>query len=152
MADNLPRDLTTVGSHQGNQPPEETGQTVSSPEGPDPSGTTARPAPALFQVVRAPDAERIEIQAHSARAEVAAPDDGTEIGQFRAAEPLRDALADVGVEGWTGVFQDDEAERVWTDDVTAHHSWIGHPRYSTVVLFADADAATEYADQLDSSA
>ena len=152
MADDLPSDLTTVGSHHGNQPPEETGQTVSSPEGPDPSGTTARPAPALFQVVRAPGADRIEIQAHSARAEVEAPEDGTEIGQFRTAEALREALADADVDGWTGVFQDDEAERVWTDEVTAEHAWIGHPRYSTVVLFADAEAAADYADQLHSSA
>lgn len=146
MAD-LPDDLTDVGSHHGNEPPPETGQTVRSPEGPDPSASDAHPAPALFQVVRGPDENRVTVQAHSARAEVPAPDEGKEMGQYRTVEALREALETAEIDGWAAVFEDTEADRVLVEpDVTADHTWIGQPRYATITLFADPDDATAFAE------
>jgi hypothetical protein len=146
MAD-IPSDLTDVGTHHGNQPPTETGQTVRSPEGPDPSTADAQPSSALFQVVRAPSGDRLKIRVHSARTKTSPPDEGEEIGTYRTAEALRSALADANVDGWTGVFEDPEADRVLVDpDVTADHVWIGQARYSTVTLFADDYAATTFAE------
>jgi len=142
----VPDDLPSVGRHHGNQPPEETGQTVSSPEGPDPSAGAARPTPALFQLTR-PDDGRLRLRAYSPRAEVPAPDDADEVGRHRTEEALREALAAEGIDGWTGVFEDAEADRVLTDEVSSDHPWIGNPRYPTVTLFADADAAASYAER-----
>lgn len=142
----VPDDLTSVGRHRGHQPPEETGQTVSSPDGPDPSAGLARRTPALFQLLR-PAENRLQIRAHPPRAQVSAPDDADEVGRYRSAEALHDALASEGVAGWTGVFEDVEADRVLTDDVTADHAWIGQPRYPTITLFADAEDAASYAER-----
>lgn len=144
----IPDDLSDVGAHQGNPPPSETGQTVRSPEGPDPAASEAQPSPALFQVVRSPDDDRITVRAHSPRAEVDAPDAGDEMGRYRTPEELRTALAshDRG-EGAVAVFVDAEADRVLVvEEVTADHAWIGQPRYPTVALFASHDAAEAYAE------
>lgn len=146
MAD-IPDDLTDVGVHHGNQPPSDTGQTVRSPTGPDPDATEAQPSPALFQLVRADAENRLTVHAHSARAEVSAPKGGTEVGQYRTVDPLRDALEDEDVEGWAAVFEDVEANRVLVEtNVTAQHAWIGQPRYSTITFFQTAEAATAFAD------
>jgi hypothetical protein len=147
----IPDDLTSVGSHHGNEPPTETGQEVRSPSGPDPDSTPADPAPALFQLVRGSDPDRVQIRVHSPRADVPAPeDDLEELGQYRTVEALRDALSDAAIDGDTAVFEDAEAEKVRTDtDVTPDHAWIGQPRYETITFFADADAADEYASRLD---
>ncbi|MFB6231373.1 MAG: hypothetical protein ABEL04_09465 [Salinibacter sp.] len=146
MAD-IPSDLTDVGTHHGNQPPTETGQTVRSPEGPDPSTADAQPSSALFQVVRAPSEDQLKIRVHSARAEPSPPDEGEEIGTYRTEEALRKVLADANVDGWAAVFEDLEADRVLVDtDVNADHAWIGQARYSTITLFADAEAATTFAE------
>ncbi len=146
MAD-LPDDLSDVGTHRGNDPETETGQTVRSPTGPDPNATEAQPAPGLFVMVRAASGEWLSIQAHSARAEVAEPDDGDEVGRYRSVEALRDALADAGMDGSVAVFEDAEADRVLVeDDVSAHHAWIGKPRYPRITLFRDADEADAFAE------
>jgi len=147
----VPDDLTSVGRHHGNEPPTETGQEVRSPSGPDPDSTPADPAPALFQLVRDTSPDRVQIRVHSPRADVPAPADGPEeIGQYRTVASLREALADAEIDGHAAVFEDVEAEKVLTDtDVTPDHAWIGQPRYETITFFADADAATEYADSLD---
>lgn len=143
----IPDDLTDVGAHHGNQPPPDTGQTVRSPTGPDPGGTEARRSPALFQVVRASDGNRLTVQAHSARVEEVAPDEGTEVGRYRTGAALRDALADEGIEGWAAVFEDAEADRVLVEtDVTADHAWIGQPRYPTITFFDSAEEARTFAD------
>lgn len=143
----VPDDLPSVGRHHGNQPPEETGQTVSSPEGPDPSAGSARPTPALFRLMRPDDDGDLRIQAYSPRADVPSPEDVDEVGRHRTKEALREALATEDIDGWTGVFEDAEAGRVLTDEVTPAHPWIGNPRYPVITLFADADAATAYADR-----
>ena len=143
----IPDDLTNVGAHHGNQPPPETGQTVRSPTGPDPGATEARRSPALFQVVRAADEGRLTVQAHSARAKVPAPDEGTEVGRYRTGTALREALTDEGIEGGTAVFKDAEANRVLVEtDVTADHAWIGQPRYPTITFFDSAEEARAFAD------
>ena len=147
----VPDDLTSVGSHHGNEPPTDTGQEVRSPSGPDPDSTPATPAPALFQLVRAADPDRVQIRVHSPRADVPAPEDGPEqLSQHRTVEALRKALADAEIDGHTAVFEDAEAEKVLIDtDVTPNHAWIGQPRYETITFFADADAAEKYASSLD---
>lgn len=146
MAD-IPDDLTDVGSHHGNQPPPETGQTVRSPEGPDPSGSEARPSPALFQLVRTPSENRLTVHAHSARAEVSAPDEGEDVGQYRTAAALQEALAEEGVEGRAAVFEDAEAGRMLVEtDVSADHAWIGQARYPTITFFETAEAAEAFAE------
>lgn len=146
MAD-IPDDLTDVGAHHGNQPPPETGQTVRSPSGPDPSGTSAQPSPALFQVVRVPSENRLTVRAHSPRAEVSAPEEGKEVGRFRTVDALREALADVGVDGRAAVFEDAEVNRVLVEtNVTAGHPWIGQPRYPTITFFDTAEEAEAFAD------
>lgn len=146
MAD-IPEDLTDVGTHRGNEPPPETGQTVRSPTGPDPNATEAVPSPALFQLVRADDEDRLSLHLHSARAEVSAPETGTEIGRHRTVDALRDALEEEGVDGHAAVFKDTEADRVLVEtDVTADHPWIGQPRYATIAFFETAEAATAFAD------
>ena len=147
----VPDDLTSVGRHHGNDPPTDTGQEVRSPKGPDPNSAPADPAPALFQVVEAPTANRIQIRVHSARAEIAPPGDDTEeIGQYRSVSALREALSSAAIDGWTAVFEDTETATVRTEtDVTPDHAWIGQPRYETITLFADADAADAYVDDLD---
>jgi len=147
----IPDDLTSVGSHHGNEPPTETGQEVRSPSGPDPDSTPADPAPALFQLVRGRDPDRVQIRVHSPRADVPAPEDGPEeLGQYRTVEALREALSNAAMNGCAAVFDDAEADRVLTDtDVTPGHAWIGQTRYETITFFADADAADEYASRLD---
>jgi hypothetical protein len=147
----VPDDLTSVGSHHGNDPPTDTGQEVRSPSGPAPDSTPAAPSPALFQVVRSADPDRIQIRVHSPRADVPAPEEGPEeMGQYRTAAALREALADAEIDGYTGVFEDAEAEKVLTDaNVTPDHAWIGQTRYPTITLFADPEAAEDYASNLD---
>ncbi len=146
MAD-LPEDLSDVGTHRGNDPKPETGQTVRSPTGPDPNANEAQPAAALFVMVRASSGDRLSIRAHSARAEVPAPDDGDEVGRYRTVETLREALADAGIDGSVAVFEDVEANRVLVEeDVSADHAWIGQPRYPRITFFQDADEARAFAE------
>lgn len=143
----IPEDLSAVGTHRGNPSPNDIGQTVGSPEGPDPEAQSAQPAAALFQVVRASSGTRIQVRIHPPRAQVPPPEDETEeMGQFRTVEGLRDALSDASIEGWIGVFEDEEADRTLTDEVTPDHPWIGQDRYRTVTLFADPEAAAAYAE------
>jgi len=143
----VPDDLSSVGAHRGPDPPTETSQTVRSPEGPDASTSTARPASALFQLVRDPEDNRYQIRVHSPRAQISESEDTTEeVGRYRTVESLRHALADASVAGWIGVFEDAEADGVLTDEVTANHPWIGRPRYTTITLFEEADAASTYAE------
>lgn len=142
----LPDDLTDVGAHHGNDPPPETGQTVRSPEGPDPNASDARLAPALFQVVRN-SKDRLSIRTHSARAEVPAPEDGTEVDRCRTVQALRAVLADEGISGRTAVFEDTETGRTLVEtDVNPNHAWIGQPRYPTITFFASEDHAREFAE------
>ena len=146
----LPEDLSAIGTHRGNDPEPETGQTVRSPTGPDPNATEAQPAPALFRVVRASSGDRLSIRAHSARAEVPAPEDGDEVGRHRTVEALRDALADLGLDEYVAVFEDAEADRVLVEeDVSADHAWVGQLRYPRVTFFRDLDAARAFADAHD---
>jgi hypothetical protein len=150
--DDLPDDLTSVGRHHGNEPPTETGQEVRSPEGPDPDSSPATPAPALFQVVRHADADRIQVRVHSARAEVSAPeaDDVEELGQYRSVDVLREALTDADVEGRIAIFEDAESETVLTEEqVSPAHSWIGQPRYERITFVADEGDASDYVSGLD---
>lgn len=145
----IPDDLSAVGTHHGNPSPSETGQTVRSPEGPDPGSFDAEPSPALFQVVRLSNDRRgqLTVQAHSPRAQVSSPEDGEEIGQYRTLEALRKALSEVDADGWTGVFEDLEADRLLVEsDVTPDHAWIGQLRYPTITLFEDPDEATAFAE------
>jgi len=150
----VPDDLTSVGRHQGNDPPTETGQEVRSPDGPDPETSPATPTPALFQLVRDPDTNRIQIRVHSPRADVPAPDDGPdELGQYRTVDDLRAALEDASIDGHTAVFEDAELDKVLTEaDVSPDHAWIGQPRYEVVTFFADDAAAAEYVQGLTQSA
>lgn len=146
----LPDDLTGVGVHRGNQPPTETGQTVRSPEGPDPGASDAEPSSALFQIVRFPTDSRLVVRAHSARAEVEAPEEGEEVGQYRTVDGLREALLEVGIADTVAVFEDAEADRVLVDaDVTAEHAWIGQPRYPTIAFFETRDEAEAFAEAHD---
>jgi len=142
----IPDDLTDVGAHHGNDPPPETGQTVRSPEGPDPSASEARPSPALFQLVRVPSENRLTVHAHSARAEVSAPDEREEVGKYRTEEALREALADENIDGRVAVFEDAETDRRLVEaDVTSDHAWIGQPRYPTIAVFESAEEAESFA-------
>ena len=147
----VPDDLSSVGRHHGDDPATETGQEVRSPQGPDPGTTPASPSPALFQVVRDPEAETVQIRVHSARADVPSPDDDTEeLGQYRTVEALRDGLSEADIEGRATVFEDAEADKVLIDtDVTPDHAWIGRPRFETITFVADEEAAQAYADDLD---
>lgn len=146
----LPDDLTDVGIHRGNQPPTETGQTVRSPEGPDPRAFEAQPSPALFQVVRSSTAPRLTVRVHSARAELEEPTEGEEVGQYRTPEALREALSAEGIAEMVAVFEDVEANRVLVEtDVTADHAWIGQPRYSTIAFFETRDDAHAFAESHD---
>jgi hypothetical protein len=150
----VPDDLTTVGRHQGNAPPTETGQEVRSPDGPEPDTTPATPSRALFQLVRTPDNDRVQIRVHSPRADVPPPDDETEeIGQYRRIDALRAALEAASIDGQTAVFDDAETGKLLTDsDVSSDHAWIGKPRYEVITFFSDDDAATAYAQNPDQSA
>jgi len=148
----LPDDLTAVGRHRGNDAPTETGKEVRCPEGPPPDATPATPATALFQVVRRPDPDRIQIRIHSARAQISAPEheETEEIGQYRSVDDLRAGLADVSIEGRTAVFEDAEADTVLTDtDVSPDHAWIGQPRYERITFVEDEGAASDYVSTLD---
>jgi hypothetical protein len=148
----VPDDLTSVGRHHGNEPPTETGQEVRSPEGPDPDSKPATPAPALFQLVRQADVDRVQIRVHSARAQISPPEaeDTEELGQYRSVDDLRAALADVGLEGRTAIFEDAESETVLTDaDVTPDHPWIGQPRYERITFVSDEGAVSDYVSGLD---
>lgn len=148
----LPDDLTSIGSHQGNQPPTETGQEVRSPSGPDPHSNPASPAPALFQLVRNADDDQIQIRVHSARAEIDAPDADAlqEIGQYRSVEELRDALADASLQGKIAIFEDAETDTVLTEaDAGANHSWIGRPRYERITFVVDEEAVSDFVSGLD---
>jgi len=148
----LPDDLTAVGRHRGHDAPTETGKEVRCPEGPPPDSTPATPAPALFQVVRQPEADRVQIRVHSARAQIPPPEDeGTdEIGQYRTVDALQSALANASIEGRTAIFEDAEADKVLTDtNVSADHAWIGRPRYERITFVADEGAASDYVSELD---
>jgi hypothetical protein len=148
----LPDDLTSVGRHHGNDPPTDTGQEVRSPEGPDPESKPATPAPALFQVVRQPDAHRVQIRVHSARANISPPEDeGTEeLGQYRSVDDLRAALSDADVDGRIAVFEDAESDTVLTDaDASSDHPWIGQPRYERITFVPDEGDVSDYVSGLD---
>lgn len=148
----LPDDLTSVGRHHGNDPPTDTGQEVRSPEGPDPGSTPATPAPALFQVVRQPAADRVQIRVHSARANISPPEDKSteEIGQYRSVDDLRAALSDADVGGRVAVFEDAESDTVLTDaDVRPDHPWIGQPRYERITFVPDEGDVSDYVSGLD---
>lgn len=146
----IPDDLTDVGTHHGNEPPPETGQTVRSPEGPDPSASEARSSAALFQLVRFPSEHRLTVHAHSARAEVSPPDEGEEVGKYRTDTALREALADENIDGMVAVFEDAETDRMLMEaDVTADHAWIGQPHYPTISFFESADEAESFANTRD---
>ncbi|PQJ33585.1 hypothetical protein BSZ35_02310 [Salinibacter sp. 10B] len=150
--DDLPDDLTSVGSHHGNQPPTETGQEVRSPSGPDPDSTPASPTPALFQLVRETDANRIQVRVHSARAQVSSPEAETieEVGQYRTVDELRTALREAPIEGRIAIFEDAKTETVLTDDdATADHPWIGQPRYERITFVSDDAAVSNYVNSLD---
>lgn len=153
MAD-LPDDLPSVGRHQGNDPPPETGQGVRSPDGPAPDSSPASPAPALFQLVRDTAHDRLQIRVHSARAEdPPGPDDVDvdELGQYRSIDDLRAALRDATLDGRIAIFEDAEADTVLTDDdVTADHAWIGQPRYERITFVADEGDVSDYVSSLDS--
>lgn len=146
MAD-IPEDLTSIGTHRGNQPPTKTGQTVRSPDGPDPRDKPAEASPALYQLVRSPEEDRLQIRTHSPRAVVPEPDDGEEVGQYRTVQALREALDELSLEGWTAVFEDTEANRALVEpDVHSDHAWIGQPRYPTITFFEDDEAANQFAE------
>jgi hypothetical protein len=151
--DDLPDDLTSVGSHHGNDPPTETGQEVRSPDGPDPDSSPASPAPALFQLVRDTAQDRLQIRVHSARTEAPpTPDseDVEEIGQYRSVDALRAALREESIEGRVAVFEDAESETVLTDErVTADHAWIGQPRYERITFVADEGDVSDYVSGLE---
>ncbi|MFB6273414.1 MAG: hypothetical protein ABEL51_11025 [Salinibacter sp.] len=144
----IPDDLTDVGAHHGNDPPPETGQTVRSPEGPDPSAADAQPSPALFQVIRASSPKRLVVRAHSARAEVSASEEGEEEGRYRTVAALRAALADEGIDEMAAVFDDAETDRRLVEsDVSADHVWIGQPRYPTITFFQAHKDARAFAGE-----
>ncbi|PSQ95205.1 MAG: hypothetical protein BRD55_11860 [Bacteroidetes bacterium SW_9_63_38] len=151
--DDLPDDLPSVGRHRGNDPPTETGKEVRSPEGPAPDSSPASPAPALFQLIHAPDRDRLQIRVHSARTEeppMPDADDVTEIGQYRSVDDLRTALREKSIEGRVAVFEDAESETVLTDeDVTPSHAWIGQPRYERITFVADAGDVSDYVSGLE---
>lgn len=143
----IPDDLTDVGAHHGNEPPPETGQTVRSPEGPDPSESEAQPSPGLFQLIRPAAGDRLKVQVHSARAEVPAPEEGEEVGRHRTVDALRTALAEEGVDEMAAVFEDADVDRLLVErNVTAEHVWIGQPRYPTITFFPSAEDAQAFAD------
>lgn len=145
--EDIPDDLTDVGTHGGNQPPTETGQTVRAPTGPDPSAEEAQPVSALFQVIRDSSPQRLTVQTYSARTELSEPEEGKQIGQYRTVESLRDALAQAGIDGWTAVFEEKDGDRfILSPDVTADHSWIGQPAYQRVTFFADEEDAHSYVE------
>lgn len=147
MAD-TPDDLTSVGTHHGNQPPDETGQTVRSPKGPDPNSTQAQASPALFQVVIDSSKNSVSVLTHSARAEVPSPDEADDVVQVHTVEALREALAEAGIDGWTAVFEEVDSAGVRVDpDASPDHVWIGQVRYPTITFFADPEDATAYADR-----
>ncbi len=150
--DDLPDDLPSVGSHQGNPPPTETGQEVRSPTGPPPDSTPASPAPALFQLVKNTADDWIQIRVHSARAQVSGPeaDDLEEIGQYRSIEELRSALRDTPIDDRSIVFEDAETDKVLTDeDASADHPWIGKPRYERITFVAGEAELSDYVNGLD---
>jgi len=108
----------------------------------------ARPALALFVVVRTSSGGRLSVRAHSARADVPAPDDGEEVGRCRSLDALREILADAGINGSVAVFEDAQANRVLVDeDVTVNHAWIGQPRYPRITFFRDPDEASAFAEE-----
>lgn len=151
MAD-IPEDLTSVGSHHGNDPPTETGQEVRSPTGPDPDSKPATPSPGLFQLVHDKKNDRFQIHVHSARAQVSPPEDDEteEIGQYRTVDALRSALEEIDISGQTAIFEDSEAGKVLTDtDITSAHAWIGDPRYERITFVADDAAVSDYVSGLD---
>lgn len=143
----IPDDLTDVGAHHGNDPPPETGQTVRSPEGPDPSEAEAQPSPGLFQVIRPSAENRLVVQVHSARAEVPAPEEGEEVGRYRTADALRTALAEEEIDEMVAVFEDAEVDRLLVEStVTVDHAWIGQPRYPRITFFPTLEDAQSFAD------
>jgi len=144
----LPDDLSDVGTHRGNQPPTETGQTVRSPEGPDPGTSDAQPSPALFQIVRKPNEGRLVLRMHSARVEEVEETEGDEeLGRYRTEDAVRDGLSEVGIAGRVAVFEDAEADRVLVDaDVTADHAWIGQPRFRVISFFDTREEADAFAE------
>lgn len=148
-----PDDLPAVGTHRGNDAPEDLGQTISSPEGPDPSPGTARPADALFQLLSDSSGDRVQIRVYSARTHLDPPEEETfdEVGQYRTVDALREALDDIGISGWTGVFENPSAGRALTAEVSPDHSWIGSAEYTTITFFPEADAASAHAATLDLS-
>lgn len=143
----IPDDLTAIGTHHGNEPPPDTGQSVRSPEGPDPGSEPVKISDALFQLIRDPDYPngRLEVRTYTARAVVSEPDEGEEVGQYRTVEALREVLGDVSIEGTTAVFEDAEAGRFLVDpEVRPDHAWIGQARYPRITFFADQEAATQF--------
>jgi hypothetical protein len=77
---------------------------------------------------------------------VEAPDEGTDVGQYRTVEALREALSEEGIEGSAAVFEDAEADRTLVEtEVTADHAWIGQSRYPTITFFEREEDARKFA-------
>lgn len=152
----VPDDLTTEGTHRGNEPPEDTGRTVRSPEGPDPSTGSAQETPALFQVMRAADdADRsgFRIRTHPPRRVVEDADDGyEEVAQVHTPDSLREVLGDLPEGPYHVVFEvHDDGEVYVEHDAALDHPWLFKPRYDLATLFPTADAASAYAEGLGES-
>lgn len=148
--DEVPSDLTTEGSHRGNDPPTETGRTVRSPTGPDPASGSAQVTPALFQVMRATDGETVRIRVHPPRRVVEEADDGySEVAQLRTPDALRETLDSLDSGDGHAVFEVHDSGEVYVEHETSlDHPWLTKPEYDVATFFRSAEAAAEYADDL----
>jgi len=148
--DEIPRDLTTEGSHRGNDPPTDTGRTVRSPTGPDPASGSAHVTPALFQVMQATDGETVRIRVHPPRRVVEDADDGyTEVAQRRTPDALRETLDAMAAASYHAVFEVHDTGEICVEQETSlDHPWVTKPEYDVATFFRSADAATDYANDL----
>lgn len=151
----VPDDLTSEGTHRGNEPPSDTGRTVRSPEGPDPGSGSAKEAPALFQVMKAADGEPIRVRLHPPRRMVGTTDDGyEEIAQVYTPEDLRKALEDqaadqdAAVDDYHIVYESHDPAEVRTESAHLDDAALYRPTYDVATLFRSSEDASTYADSL----
>lgn len=149
----VPDDLTSEGTHRGNEPPADTGRTVRSPEGPDPGSGSANEAPALFQLMTEVEGDSVRVRIHPPRRMVDTADEGyEELAQVYTPDDLRKAVEELPADEYHIVYEAPDRSEVRTETARLDNASLYKPTYDLATLFQSSEAASEYVDSLESSA
>ncbi len=149
----IPDDLTSEGTHRGNAPPNDTGRTVRSPEGPDPGSGSAHEAAALFQLMTQVEGDTARIRLHPPRRMVDSADEGyEEIAQVYTPDDLREAVEELPADEYHIVYEAPDRHEICTETARLDDAGLYRPTYELATLFPSSEAASDYVASRESSA